>query len=110
MTRQYKTKHDTWLRVEEIVLKIPNYMYSQLTHSSDTHTYPTDMSPGVILQSPNPEQIQERAIIAWNYVPSNIAQMNSKPGLKNRQKAASNGTTPLPFNLYSLCASIDIDM
>jgi hypothetical protein len=35
-----------------------------------------------------------RAIFAWNSVPSYIAQMKSKPGLK---KATPAGTTPLPY-------------
>jgi hypothetical protein len=62
----------SWLRVEERLtaslllfirninaLKIPNSLHSQLTHSSDTHTYPTRHATRGLSHSPNPEQIQE---------------------------------------------------
>ena len=56
----------SWLRVKERltashnVLKIPNCLHSQHTHSSNTHRLtPPSMPPGVFSQSPNPEQIQE---------------------------------------------------
>ena len=115
----------SWLKVEDRltasllfirninVLKIPNCLHSQLTHSSETHTYPTRHATRVFSQSPNPEQIQESVQyyiepFAWNFLLSHTAQINSKPGIKNRQSNTSwYNASPL-FDLDSLCVCIDM--
>ena len=86
-----------------IVLKIPNCLHSQLTHSSDTHTYPTRHATGGLFTVPKSRTnsrkrtVLYRAIIVWNSLPSHIAQINSKTGLKKTDKATPHGTTPLPY-------------
>ena len=82
----------SWLRVEGRltaslilfirninVLKIPNGLHSQLTRNSRTNSKRT---------------VLYRAIIAWNFLPSHIAQKNSKPGLT---KLIKQHLTPLPY-------------
>ena len=100
------TMHATlsWLRVEErltasllfirniTMLNIPNVLHSQFTHSSDTHNYPTRHASRGLFTVPKSRTnsrkftVLYRAIIAWNSVPSHIAQMNSKHGLKKLTK------------------------
>ena len=88
----------SWLRVEERLtasflifirnihlLNIPSCLHRQLTHSSDTHTYPTRHATRGLFTVPKfktnsrKRTVLHRAIIAWNSVPSHIAQINSKP-------------------------------
>ena len=91
----------SWLRVEErltasllifirniSVLKISNCLHSQLTQSSDTHTYQTRHATRGLFTVPESRTnsrkrtILYRALIAWNFIPSHIALINSKPGVK----------------------------
>ena len=76
----------SWLRVEERltaslicirnihVLKIPNSFHSQLTHSSDTHIYPTRHATRGLFTVPKSRTnsrkraVFYRAIIAWNLI------------------------------------------
>ena len=95
----------SWLRVEERltasllllirninVLKIPICLLGQLTHSSDTHTYPTRYATRILFTVPKSRTnsrkrtVLYRALIAWNLLPSHIAQINSKPGFKKQIK------------------------
>ena len=91
----------SWLRVEERliifirninVLKISNCLHSQLTYSSDTHTYPTRHTTRGLFTVPKSitnsrkRTVLYRALIAWNFLPSHIAQINSKPGFKKQIK------------------------
>jgi hypothetical protein len=93
----------SWLRVEERltasllfirnihVLKIPNCSHNQLTHSSDTHTYPTRHATRGLFTVPKSKTnsrkrtVLYRALIAGDFLPSHIAQINSKPGLKKNR-------------------------
>ena len=89
----------SWLRVEERltasllifirnmnVLKIPNGLHCQLTHSSDTHTYLTRHDTRGLFTVPKSRTnsrkrtVLYRALIAWNFLPSHIAQINSQLG------------------------------
>ena len=74
------------------VLKIPICLPSQLTHSSDTHTNPTRHATRGLFTVPKSRTnsrkctVLYKAIIAWNSIPSHIAQINSKPGFKKQIK------------------------
>ena len=103
----------SWLRVEERltaplllirninVLKIPNSLHSQFTHSSDTHNYPTKHTTKGLFTVPKSRTnsikstVLYRDVIAWNSVPSHITRIKSKPGLKKQIR--QHLTTPLPY-------------
>ena len=107
----------SWLRVEErltasflIFIRIVNVEIVCVVnlHTALTHTLiPPDMPPGVFSQSPNPEQIQENIHYykeqLLNFLPSHIAQINSKPGLLNRSSNTSRHNASALFELDSLC-------
>jgi hypothetical protein len=70
----------SWLRVEERLTASPifirniNVLNSKLTHSSDTHTYPTMGLFTVPKSRTNSRKctVFYRAIIAWNSLPSHL--------------------------------------
>ena len=74
------------------VLKIQNCLHSQLTHSSDTHTYPTRHATRGLFTVPKSRTNSRkstvlcRVLIAWNFLLSYIAQINSKPCFKKQIK------------------------
>jgi hypothetical protein len=95
-----------WLRVDERltasllvfirnmnILEIPNCLHNQLTHSTDTNTYPTrhaTRDPFTVPRSRTYSRkhiVLYRAINAWNYLPSHI--VNSKSGLKHKYSNTS---------------------
>ena len=117
----------SWLRVEERltaslllfirninVLKITNCLHSQLTHSSDTHTYPTRHATRGLFIVPKSRTnsikrtVLYRALIAWNFLPSHIAQINSKPGLKKQINQHLAAQPLFLFHLDSLRVCIDM--
>ena len=69
----------TAIFIRNNVLKIPNCLHSQLTHSADTHTYPTIHATRGLFTVPKSRTnsrkhtVLYRAIIAWDFLPSHIA-------------------------------------
>ena len=95
----------SWLRVEERltasllvfirnihVLGIPNCLHSQLTHSTDTHTYTTRYATRGLFTVPRSQTnsrkhtLLYRAMRAQNSLPSYIVLVNRKPGFKKQIK------------------------
>ena len=79
------------------VLKIPNCLHSQLTHSSDTHLSRQTCHQGSFHCPQIQNKFKKAYNILWNCLPSHFAQTNSKPGLKKTDKATTHGTTPLRY-------------
>jgi hypothetical protein len=84
------------LFIRNIVLKIPNTL----------RTYPTRHATRGLFTVPKIRTNSRKCtvlygaliLIAWNFLPFHIAQINSKPGFKKPGfKATPRGTTPLPY-------------
>ena len=67
------------------------------------HTYPNRHATRGLFKVPKSRTnsrkhtVLYRALIAWNFLPSHIVQINSRPGLKKQDKATPHGTRPLPY-------------
>jgi hypothetical protein len=90
-------------------------LHSPLIHSSDTHTYPTRHATRGLFTVPKSRNnfkkaytVLYRAVIAWNSLPSHIAQINSKSGLKKTDKVTPHGKTPLLYLAKVVCVFIDM--
>jgi hypothetical protein len=97
----------TLLFIRNTVLKNPNCLHGQHTHCSDTHTYPTRHATRGLITVPKSRTnarkhtVLYRAMIAWNSLSSQIAQVNSKPGIK-RQHFMAQLLSPI-WPRYCVC-------
>jgi hypothetical protein len=76
----------SWLRVEERLTASLVF----IRNINDTLPYPTRHATKGLFTVPKSRTnsrkstVLYRALIAWNFLPSHIDQINSKPGFKNR--------------------------
>ena len=73
------TTHATFFFIRNNVLNIPNSLHSQLTRSTDTHTYFTRHTTRGLFTIPRSRTNSRKHTVLYT---SHIEQVNSKPGSK----------------------------
>ena len=95
------------------VLEIPNCLHSHLTHSTDTHTYPSDTPAGVFSSPGVQNKFKETYSIiqshdCMEHLSISYSISEQQTWFQKTNKATPHGTIPLPHVTFLLCVCTDM--
>ena len=93
---------------------VSNNLHRQITHRTDTHTYPIRHGTRGLFTVPRSRTnsrkrpVLYRAMSAWNSLPSYSAS-EQQTWFQKTNKATHHGTMPLPHVTYLICVCYDMN-